>query len=254
MTVQAPLLSKPFCLVYDIDILMCYRFFHNTGAVTGVFLIVGLAAATICLWIFFFIRRRRRRRRIEHASEVSATLAAAGYNRAPIDDEDLGPGPGMRQRFGSFSSQPTISTPITDEERAVDPTVPTANLYDPYAEFGRPVAGSGYMPARSESPSLYSRDRRAEGSSYTSGGSRPGGSHVPLHSTGSADQLLSGGIPPHAIPEPFPISSPMVPPRNPKRQEVQSQDSSNVSGSQNPFDQPPPDYRGRGVAGGDQKR
>jgi hypothetical protein len=232
---------------------MCYRFFHNTGAVAGVFLIVGLAAATICLWIFFFIRRRRRRRRIEHASEVSATLAAAGYNRAPIDDEDLGPSPGMRHRFGSLGSHPTISTPITDEERAVD--VPTANLYDPYAEYGRPVAGSGYIPARSESPSLYSRDRRGEGS-YTSGGSRPGGSHIPRHSMGSADQLLSGGIPSQAIPEPFPLSSsPIVPPRNPKRQEVQSQDSSDVSGSQNPFDQPPPDYRGRGVEGGsDRKR
>ena len=226
---------------------MCYRFFHNTGAVAGVFLIVGLAAATICLWIFFFIRRRRRRRRIEHASEVSATLAAAGYNRAPIDDEDLGPDLGMRQRFNSFGSHPTISTPITDEERAGDSIGPTANLYDPYLEYGRPVAGSGYIPARSESPSLYSRGR-GEGS-YTSGASRPGGSHVPQHSTGSADLLLSGGIPHHAIPEPFPLSSPIVPPRNPKRQEVQSQDSSDVSGSQNPFDQPPPDYRGRGVAG-----
>src|SRR6266852_7464057 len=95
------------------------RFFHNFGAVAGVFLIVGLAAATICLWIFFFVRRRRRRRRIDHQSEVSATLAAAGYNRAPIDDEDFGPGLGMRQRFGSFSSHPTISTPITDEEREI---------------------------------------------------------------------------------------------------------------------------------------
>lgn len=227
---------------------MCYRFFHNTGAVAGVFLIVGLAAATICLWIFFFIRKRRRRRRIEHESEVSATLADAGYNRAPIDDEDFGPHPGIRQRFGSFSSQPTISTPITDEERAAELTGPTANLYDPYADYGRQVADSGYIPARSESPSLYSRDR-----SYTSGGSRRDGSHVPRHSIGSADQLLSGGIPPHPIPEPFPLSSPMVPPRNPKRQEAQSQGSSNVSGSQNPFDRPPPDYRV--VEGGrDQKR
>ena len=233
---------------------MCYRFFHNTGAVAGVFLIVGLAAATICLWIFFFIRRRRRRRRIEHESEVSATLTAAGYNRAPIDDEDLGPAPRMRQRYGSFSSHPTISTPITDEERDADVIVPSANLYDPYADYGRPVAGSGYIPARSESPSLYSRDRRA--GSYTSGGSRRGGSHVPQHSMGgsSADQLLSGGIPHHAIPDPFPLSSPVVPPRNPKRQEALSQGSS-ASDSQNPFEPPPPDYRGRGIQGGrDQKR
>jgi len=192
------------------------------------------------------MRKRRRRRRIEHESEVSATLADAGYNRAPIDDEDFGPGPAMRQRFGSFSSHPTISTPITDEERAAEPRGPTANLYDPYADYGRPVGNTGYIPARSESPSLYSRDRRAEGS-RTSGGSRRGGSHVPRHSTGSADQLLSGGTPP---PEPFLQSSPTVPPRNPKRQEALSQDSSTA---QNPFDPPPPDYRGSG-GGRDQKR
>ncbi|KAI0257115.1 hypothetical protein BJV78DRAFT_1085040, partial [Lactifluus subvellereus] len=81
------------------------QFFRNKGAVAAVFLIVGLAAATICLWIFFFIRRRRRRRRIEHESAVSASLAAAGYNRELIDDEDFSSGPGMRQRYGSFSSQ-----------------------------------------------------------------------------------------------------------------------------------------------------
>jgi hypothetical protein len=215
-------------------------------------LIVGLAAATICLWILFFLRRRRRRRRIEHESEVSATLSAAGYNRAPIDDEDFGPGRGMRQRFGSLSSHPTISTPITDEERAAETVGPTVNLYDPYVDYNRPIAGSGYIPARSESPSLYSGDRRGE-SSYASGGSRRGGSHIPQQSTGSADQLLSGGIPSNAIPEPFPLSSPIVPPRNPKRRDSPSQDSSGVSGAQNPFDRPPPDYRG--VEGGrDQKR
>src|SRR5258708_12719403 len=129
--------------------LMRYRFFRNAGAVAGVFLIVGLAAATICLWIFFFIRRRRRRRRIEHQSEVSASLAAAGYNRAPIDDEDLGP---MRERFGSLGSHPTISTPITDDERAVDLPGGPMNLYDPYPQYGRPAAPSRYLPPPSESP------------------------------------------------------------------------------------------------------
>jgi LPXTG-motif cell wall-anchored protein len=214
---------------------MYYRFFHNTGAVTGVFLIVGLAAATICLWIFFFIRRRRRRRRIDHEIEVSESLTAAGYNRAPIDDEDIGQGFGMRQRFGSLSSHPTLSTPITDDERAADATGPV-NLYDPYADYGRPVAGSGYIPARSESPS-----QGRNSMSYTSTGSRRTGSgHVPQHSMGSADQLLSG-----PIPEPFPLTSPLVPPRNPKRQEAGDSGSSESA---------PPDYRGEGVPGGDQKR
>ena len=51
-------------------------------------------------------------------------LTAAGYNCVPIEDEDLGPGPGMWQRFGSFSSHPTFSMPITDKERAADATRP----------------------------------------------------------------------------------------------------------------------------------
>jgi LPXTG-motif cell wall-anchored protein len=226
--------------MHDVDILICYRFFHNTGAVTGVFLIVGLAAATICLWIFFFIRRRRRRRRIDHESEVSAELAAAGYNRAPIDDEDIGPSYGMRQRFGSLSSQPTISTPITDDERAATATGPPVNLYDPYAEYGRPVSGSGYMPARSESPSQHGRDHMGDGS-YASSASRRTSGHIPQHSLASSDQLLSG-IPAQAIPEPFPLSTPLVPPRNPKRQEALSEAIASGSGS---FEHPPPNYRGR---------
>lgn len=63
-------------------------FFSNTGAVAGVFVLVGLAAASILLFIFFAVRRRRRTRRLEHDTAVSATLAAAGFNRAPLDDDD----------------------------------------------------------------------------------------------------------------------------------------------------------------------
>jgi len=64
------------------------RFFSNTGAVAGVFVLVGLAAASILLWIFFAVRRRRRTRRLEHDTAVSATLAAAGFNRALLDEDD----------------------------------------------------------------------------------------------------------------------------------------------------------------------
>lgn len=234
-------------IAYDVNILICYRFFHNTGAVAAVFLIVGLAAATICLWIFFFVRRRRRRRRIEHDSAISASLAAAGYNRAPIDDdEDFDPNHGMRQRFGSFSSHPTISTPITDEERAGD-VGPSVNLYDPYAEYGHSVSGSGYIPARSDSPT--SRDRMGDGS-YTSGVSRPAGSgHILQYSTGSAEALLPA-VPPQGVPS---SSTPSVPPRNPKRvggQEGQSQESVGGTGL-HAYDPPPPDYR---PAGGRDKK
>ena len=43
---------------------------------------------------------------LEHDSAVSATLAAAGYNRAPIDDEDLGPS--MSQRSAMQGSRLTL--------------------------------------------------------------------------------------------------------------------------------------------------
>ena len=206
-------------------------------------MIVGLAAATICLWIFFFIRRRGRRRRIDHDSAVSASLAAAGYNRAPIDDEDFGPAPGMRQRFGSLSSHPSLSTPITDEERAAETTIPSVNLYDPYADYGHPVTGSGYIPARSSSPSQNSRDR-TEGT-YTSGASRrPGSAHIPEHGSGSTDPLLSGPMATQVIPHPYTLSYPTVPPRNPKRQE--SQDMAGPSGSRSTDELPPPIYRAGG--------
>jgi hypothetical protein len=207
-------------------------------------LIVGLATATICLWIFFFIRRRRRRRRIDHDSAVSASLADAGYNRAPIDDEDFGPAPGMRQRFGSSSSRPSLSTPITDEERAAESTVPSVQLYDPYADYGRSVAGSGYIPARSSSPSQYSRDR-GEGT-YTSGVSRRTDSaHVPEHGSGSTDPLLDGSISLQTIPRPYTLTSPPVPSRSSKRQEAQD-----ISGPSSSRGSPPPPLYRAGEAGG----
>ncbi len=160
----------------------------------------------------------------------------------------------MRQRFGSLSSHPSLSTPITDEERAAETNVHAVNLYDPYADYGRPVAGSGYIPARSESPSRHSRDRMAEGT-YTSGASRHTGSAlVPDRSSGSTDPLLSGPIPPQAIPQPYTLSSPTVPPRNPKRmggQEGQSQESAGGSGSRHADERPPPEYR---AAGGRDKK
>ena len=187
---------------------------HNKGAVAAVFLIVGLAAATICLWIFFFIRRRRRRRRIDHETAVSASLAAAGYNRTPIDDEDdFGSGARMRQRFNSMGSHPTISTPITEEERAAE-AVAVAHHYDPYADFGRPVGGiSGYAPVRSDSPSQHGRD-----SSYSSGTSRPTGSvSAPRPSTGSTDPLLTGMAATPLGPPDYVESTPVVPARSPRR-------------------------------------
>jgi hypothetical protein len=112
-----------------------------------------------------------------------------------------------------MGSHPTISTPITEEERAVEAAA-VAHHYDPYADFGRPVGGiSGYAPVRSDSPSQHGRD-----SSYSSGTSRPQGSVVISHqSTGSMDPLLTGmAVSPSGPPE-YSQSTPMVPARSPRR-------------------------------------
>lgn len=68
-------------------------------------MIVGLAAASIVLFLFFFTRRRRRTRRMEHDTAVASTLAAAGFNRTPLDGDDEGDtNPSMAQRQGSALS------------------------------------------------------------------------------------------------------------------------------------------------------
>ncbi|KAH9486960.1 hypothetical protein JR316_0001026 [Psilocybe cubensis] len=63
-------------------------FFSNVGAVASVFILAGLVATSIVLWIIFAMRRRRRTRRLEHDTAVSASLAAAGLYRTPLDEDD----------------------------------------------------------------------------------------------------------------------------------------------------------------------
>lgn len=89
-------------LIYDSS----YRFFQNTGAVAGVFVLVGLAATSILIFVFFYIRRRRRRALVEHDTAVSATLAAAGFTRRALDD-DLDEAPGSANtRFRDSDGDP----------------------------------------------------------------------------------------------------------------------------------------------------
>ncbi|KAF5312261.1 hypothetical protein D9619_003542 [Psilocybe cf. subviscida] len=87
-------------------------FFRNTGAVAGVFVLVGLAFVSILLFIFFAVRRRRRTLRIEHDTAVSASLAAAGFHRTMLDDDDdpahsnSTRGSQARSRYGSSALDP----------------------------------------------------------------------------------------------------------------------------------------------------
>lgn len=60
-------------------------FFHNKGAVAGVFTLVGIAVISIAIWIILFIRRRRRELGLEQESTISALLYEGGFDRRSIE-------------------------------------------------------------------------------------------------------------------------------------------------------------------------
>lgn len=154
----------------------------------GTFILVGLTATSLLLWFFFFVRRRRRRRWIEHDSAVSATLAAAGLFRTPLDDDEpdgrrgTSPEVEMNERGSSrtgLQSQPSNGR-MSNYFDAAEPD--SADRFNPYAEFGVPSGNKdGYIPARASSPEEHYRDR--QGSTSTAGfvvGHSASGSYEPL--------------------------------------------------------------------------
>lgn len=209
-------------------------FFRDTGAVVGVFVVIGLAAASIVLWIFFFIRRKRRMSRIDLDTEVQAAVAASGFGRAPLDDDNDDRGArsphtpsqystqmGQRASLaGYISDGPTAGQPVSGGPS--DDDNPAFNPYAGYPVDGQPTAG-GYIQARSASPPPgaerqeppstgihdvgdSSRDRK---SSY---------GHTPTYSVGSYEPLLAAYTQGSSA-ERGANSPPTPPPRNPARRE-----------------------------------
>lgn len=67
-------------------------FFNNTGAVAGVFVVVGLLAAGIVIGLGFFFVRRKKRRQLDEDIRVAAGGAGdggAGINRFEDDEESI---------------------------------------------------------------------------------------------------------------------------------------------------------------------
>ncbi|KAF7320363.1 hypothetical protein MKEN_00821100 [Mycena kentingensis (nom. inval.)] len=200
-------------------------FFKNTGAVAGVFVLVGLAAAAIVLWIILAVRRRRRTRRIEHDTAVSATLAAAGFHRTPLDDDDVADSrrsrtlasPEMGIRAGSaLAIRTTGSIPSGGRQSGYldSPGLEDGlHEFNPYHEYS--VAQmDGYVPARTHSPPPSAFiERDASGPEH-----HP--SHSQSHSVGtigSTEPLLSGFRNPAVAAPAGAARGPTPPPRNPKR-------------------------------------
>jgi len=233
------------------------QFFRNKGAVAGVFLIVGLAAASILLFLFFFVRRRRRTRKMEHDTAVATTLAAAGFNRTPLDgDDEEGGDRNMSQRRGSGVSTNPFRDTVSSLPSATGGRPPSGYMddpvagpeaahdqeFDPYAAFGTihppPPATlgfnrkDGYAPARTSSPPPNGAYMGTTGPGHRSYSSRSestssaGFGHMARESASSHDLLLGGmrsgsesATP--AMPSPALNSSSgdmfSLPPRNPQR-------------------------------------
>lgn len=125
---------------------------------------------------------------MDHDSAVSATLAAAGLYRTPLDDDEpegrhgTSPELEMNERGSSrtgLQSQPSNGR-MSNYFDAAEPD--SGDPFNPYAEFGVPSGSrDGYVPARASSPEEHYRDR--QGSTSTAGfvmGHSASGSYEPL--------------------------------------------------------------------------
>lgn len=156
----------------------------------GVFVLVGLATASILLWIVFAVRRRRRNAKLEHDTIVSATLAAAGFHRAPLDDGDdsdmdnsrkVGSQMNQRSTSGLALRTPSSVPSAVRTSAYVDPHhLDDAEASDPYYDFIPGGVREGYIPSASIPP---------YGGVYGSGADHV--NHLTSHSAGSYEPLLA---------------------------------------------------------------
>jgi hypothetical protein len=106
-------------------------FFENTGAVAGVFVVVGLVVAAGIGAFTFFMLRRRRRQRLDR--DVAAAAAAAAAAQQPRFEDDDDHSPAMTQYGGYYTSNTShdFDTSAPQSTRGYD--YEAAGGYDPYA-------------------------------------------------------------------------------------------------------------------------
>lgn len=180
------------------------------------------------------MRRRRRTQRLEHDTAVSATLAAAGFHRTPLDDDDDHVNSARRSRFGSadvemnqrsssgFANGTISSTPSGGRVSAYmdSPHPDDQDAFNPYTDYiVPPGARDGYISGRTSSPppvAFYNGPYRERTGSGSAGDHVI--SHSASHSAGSYEPLLASFHQPSGSPPPVqPTGPPSPPPRNPQR-------------------------------------
>ncbi|KAG8718310.1 hypothetical protein FRC09_012838, partial [Ceratobasidium sp. 395] len=105
-------------------------FFQNTGAVVGVFVVVGIAATALAVFFITVFLRRRRARQFDR--EVQDAAREAALAQAPVDDDDYG----ANASYNTHASQP-----MSTERPGYSGYSTGASSWDPYGRAGAGAAG-----------------------------------------------------------------------------------------------------------------
>lgn len=126
-----------------------FSFFHNTGAVAGVFSVVGVVALVLIFFLFTGFIRRRRARKFDR--EIDEAAAAAANAQVPdFDDFDYTSGTGVLGPY-SETSHGTYNQPPLSHEQSQNNLGDIPTSYEPYGGAGGPGAGTAGIGARGRS-------------------------------------------------------------------------------------------------------
>ena len=128
-----------------------FSFFHNTGAVAGVFSVVGVIALVVIFFLLTsFIRRRRARQLDREIDEAAAD--AANAHLPDFDDFDYTSGTGVGYG-GQYSetSHGTYNQPPLSHERSRNNLGDIPPSFDPYNGVGGAGSGAAGVGARGRS-------------------------------------------------------------------------------------------------------
>lgn len=108
-----------------------FSFFHNTGAVAGVFSVVGIIALVAIFFLLTSFVRRRRARKLDR--EIDEAAAVAANVQAPdFDDYDYTSGTGIGYAQYSETSHGTYNQPPLSHERSRNNLGDIPPVFDPY--------------------------------------------------------------------------------------------------------------------------
>lgn len=132
-------------------------FFENTGAVAGVFVVVGLVVAASIGAFTFLMLRRRRRQRLDR--DVAAAAAAAAAAQQPRFEDEDDHSPAMTQYGGYYASNGSHDFDQSQPQSTGGYDYEAAGGYDPYAanlvDLPNQHPGTGAHDGYQDHPNAY---------------------------------------------------------------------------------------------------